>query len=242
MSSEEPMDATAAVPAVVLPEGSDLTPEEALVLDREIDEHLGACEQLRRSYLDTGHRLARMKETRGFAALGYRRWGDYLDSKERYRRTFLSYLLKLGRAGDPQVFIDNEMPPAAVIQYISQVDYPEKVHALIAATWDEVKDLPAKAVGRRIKQYVEVHAAEYKKPRKRRVLAPPQPEAEAPHLMVTAPSVSDELPVPNLTGGPLPPDWECRFEALYRELPEPERRRFVRAMRDFLDGRDDVAS
>lgn len=224
---------------VVLPSASDLTLEEAQLLDQEIDEHLEGCDRLLRHYLEAGHRLARMQETKAYTALGYHTLKDYLASKKRFGRTYWSFLLKVGKGGDPQRFIELGMHPGVLIEYARLIGRPEKLHELVDATWGDVKDLPPKEAGKTLKQFLEIHGEEFSKPRKRRtsqiaVLASAElPVEGGGNLDVKAEAnesaIASDYPIQ-------PPDWESHFFTHYSGLPADDRDRFVRGMKDFLAG------
>ncbi|MDB5098874.1 MAG: hypothetical protein JWM80_3295 [Cyanobacteria bacterium RYN_339] len=227
--------------ATVMPGASKLNHEEANALDCEIDRKLEACDQLLHAYVDAGQQLARMQETKGYAALGYRKWGDYLESKDRWGRTHLSYLLKLGRAGDATMFTELGMLPAVLIHYVKHVSYPEKVQDAIAATWSTVKDLKPKDAEVEIKKFVEDNDFDFKKPRKKQREMPPPFTPSGP--------VENEMPPTAVVT--LKPDacevttvvnWESQFQKEYLDLEVEERKRFTTAMRDFLASWDDDGS
>lgn len=139
------------------------------VLDRAIDGKLASVSGLlAKSLLEVGVMLNEMQTSKSYQALGFPRWESYLKSKRQYGRTYLSYLLKLGKAGDLSRALKMGLGGTQLIEYAKATDLPEKIQQFVDATWDSVKDAPTRDLQARLRQYVGDHFEEYKK-------APPGP-------------------------------------------------------------------
>lgn len=235
MTTENDTVPATAVEGILLPNDSDLTREDAEELDRQIDHGLAECETQLQVYLDTGYRLARMKSTKGFQALGFENWGDYVRGKAAYGQTFISFLIKLGGAGDPTAFFETGMKPAVLIHYLRNIGYPEKLPELVALTYPAVKDKSPKEAGKVIKRFVDDNARDFKKPRKQ--------HERRKHAVATSWPTAAPGPTHSAPAGPgcwanadEPINWEVHFNEQYRRLDDAGRKPFVNAMRDFIAG------
>lgn len=144
-----------------------ITEGDARSLDQQIDDKIrGVSEQLALAYLEVAAALKKMRDSKGYTYLGHATWEKYLESKKEFGRSYLSYLYKLGQAGDLKGHLEEKgIPGTKLIEYVKRTDYPEKLPQLIEATWEEVKDVPVRQMGVQLNKYIEKHAKEYKKPK-----------------------------------------------------------------------------
>jgi hypothetical protein len=192
-------------PAATIKEG------EARALDATINEKIRSCnEKLAVAYLDLAGALKEMNETRGYLLLvdeqgkPFQNWEAYLASKREFGRTYLSYLFKLGRAGDLKQYLDKGMAASVFIEYAKKVDYPEKIPQVIEATVNEVKDLPVRKAAEVIGQYVAEHKDEFKRERKK------------------------------TGAGRKPVEFRQKLHKLYMDKPESERDGFLKEVQAFI--------
>jgi hypothetical protein len=133
----------------------------AEALDAEINAKIAECsEQLARVYLELGRSLVLMRDSKGFKALGFPKWENYLDSKRDFGRTYLSYLYKLGKAGELEQYLDQGMSATKLIEFAKKTT-PEKVGILIEATWEEVKERSVKDTDKFLSEWVAKHQKEF---------------------------------------------------------------------------------
>lgn len=165
---------------------------------RENSEHLA------RAYLELADLLRSMSETGGYKLLGYDKWENYLATKSEFGRTYLSYLYKLGLAGDLRPYLDQGISASKFIEFAKRTDYPEKIPQLIEATWEEVRDKSVRETGKVLDGYVASHQEEYRRPRKRTGAGRPK-----------------------LT-------WQQRFRGQFEALDEAQRAQYVGQMKAFL--------
>lgn len=114
--------------------------EAARDMDRRVDEGLARLGiDLARSYLELGQHLCTIYQTRGYKLLGYERWEDYLASKRTYGRTYLSYILRLGQAGNLDRYVEAGLGASQLIEYAKAARDPLEIPALIDETWPLVQ-------------------------------------------------------------------------------------------------------
>lgn len=179
----------------------------ALELDERINvklERMG--QQLAQALVELGADLARMKISRGYFQLGYRSWETYLETKRTYGRTYLSYILKLGQAGDLATCLELGMSGAQLVEYAKHCDFPAKLPQLIEATWEEVSGKSVRESRVFLNEYVQEHHEDYKKPGRREV------------LLVKAPTQK----------------WRQSFRRQFSRLSEAERAAYLAEMEAFL--------
>lgn len=141
-------------------------------LDKEIDRKLiETGSRLAISLLALGKDLAAMHASKGYQRLGYRLWEHYLESKRQYGRTYLSYLLRLGQAGELAEVQAFGLSGSQLIEYAKHTDLPAKIPQLIRETWSEVEGTSVRAMGRHLREYVDERSDEFRK-RPRPILAP----------------------------------------------------------------------
>lgn len=142
----------------------------AEALNTQIDKSIrSASNQLAQAYLDLAALLKQMHDSGAFRLIAggeYATWGAYLASKQEYGRTYLSYLWKLAHAGDLRRFVDEGVSASKLVEVAKHTDYPERIPALLEATWGQIRDLTVREAGRHVREYVDAHPATYKRPRK----------------------------------------------------------------------------
>lgn len=141
-------------------------------LDQEINRKLiDTGNRLAVALLSLGKDLAVMHASKGYKSLGYRLWEHYLESKRQYGRTYLSYLLRLGQAGELPEAQAFGLSGSQLVEYAKHTDVPSKIPQLIRETWHEVEGASVRAMGRYIREYVDERSDEFRK-RPRPILAP----------------------------------------------------------------------
>lgn len=143
--------------------------DEAAALDGRIDDHLKrTANQLARAHLDLAALLKQMHDTQGYRFLAAQRfdsWGDYLDSKQAYGRTYLSYLMKLGRAGDLARYVDAGISGSMLIEVAKHTDYPERIPELLDEASIALTAVSVRHAARLFKELVTANPERYKRPR-----------------------------------------------------------------------------
>lgn len=154
-------------------QSSDVAEADARRLDASINERIRkASEDLAQTYLEVGALLKRMRESEGFLKLGFEKWEHYLDSKTEFGRSYLSYLYKIGSAGDLKAFLERGMSGSKLIEFAKRTDFPEKIPQLIEATWEEVRDKSARETRVVLDNFVREHEAEYRREKPKKVGRP----------------------------------------------------------------------
>lgn len=183
----------------------------AHTLDASINEKIRTSqEHLAVAYLDLAASLREMNETKGYLHLRapdgtyFSKWEDYLSSKNEFGRTYLSYLYKLGQAGDLQKYLEQGITASKFIEFAKRTDFPEKIPQLIEATWEEVKDKPVRETAKMLDQYVDAHRDEFKKPKR---------QTGAGRSKMT---------------------WKERFQSQYEKLSADEQADFLKQLRAFV--------
>jgi hypothetical protein len=187
-----------------------ITAPEAKTLDEAIDNRIkSANDSLVQHYLALADDLQRMQVTKGFEYLGFKTWVAYLASKNDFGKSYLSYLLKLAKAGRANLepLMRPGMSATKLIAYAKATDFPEKIPALIEATWASVEALSVRETSRVVLAYAEGHSDEFRKVKKAR-----KPRAR--------------------TKG-----WDAKVQALYERVPEGDQVAFKKALKAWLKGK-----
>ncbi|MBC7544600.1 MAG: hypothetical protein H7338_17910, partial [Candidatus Sericytochromatia bacterium] len=143
-----------------------ISPQESRALDEAIDNQIKtANDALVQHYLTLAENLHSMHVGRGYEALGFRSWTAYLDKKNTFGRSYLTYLLKLAQAGKHNLepLMRPGMSATKLITYAKATDFPDKIPQLIRATWSQVAPLSVREAERVVKAYVASHAEAYRK-------------------------------------------------------------------------------
>lgn len=148
-------------PCEVLPAGSPK--RQAEEWDKRVDQ---LSTNLLNNTLELAAILAQMKETGAYEDLGYPKWEAYLESK-RLGRTMLSYLLKLGQAGDLSWVVDRNISPTVLLTYAKCVK-PAEIPTLIKETIDKVEGQTVKEAEKLITNHIVTHADAYPSSRRGR--------------------------------------------------------------------------
>lgn len=149
-----PASALEITPCEVLPAGSPRRKAEEW--DRRVDQ---LSTNLVNNTLELAAILAQMKETKAFKDLGFPKWEAYLESK-RLGRTMLSYLLKLGQAGDLSWVVDRNISPTVLLTY-AKCAKPAEIPTLIKETIDQVEGQTVKEAEKVIASHIVTHADAY---------------------------------------------------------------------------------
>jgi hypothetical protein len=151
-----------------------LSKDAAEILDASINEQIKSCSQaLASAYFKLAKSLQEMKKGKGYRQLGKGSWEEYLQSKSEFGRTYLSYMLKIGRVGDTtplEGFVQQGLTATQLIEYVKATDYPEKLPEVIEATWEEVKGKSVTETRQALKKHIENNIAEFKKPKRSRAV------------------------------------------------------------------------
>ncbi|MBO9541104.1 hypothetical protein J7643_10995 [bacterium] len=160
-AAPEPVVATATVEPM-----ATVSMETAKELDANISAKIKECsDHLARAYLELGKALSEMNETKGYIHLGFLKWEAYLESKKEFGRTYLSYLYKLGQAGNLERFLDIGIPASKFIEFAKKTEKPEKISQLIEETWESVKDKSVRDTAKFLGEYVSQKPEHFKKPK-----------------------------------------------------------------------------
>lgn len=101
-------------------------------------------------------------------ALGCPTWEKYLATKQQYGRTFLSYILKLGHAGDIEHQVARGISGSQLVEFAKACGYPEKISPLIEAKWEDVGHLSVRKMREALREHVAEHHDDFRKPGKPR--------------------------------------------------------------------------
>jgi hypothetical protein len=192
----------------------DLSAEEATALDREIDQHIQSHgRQTVELYLALGRCLAKLHAGRGYKALGFQHWKDYLATKPDFGRTYMSFILKVGEAAEQghlalDPFMAEGLNGTLLLTYAQMTDQPDKIQDLIAATWPEIKGKGIRDAEKALRAYVDAHWETYRKHAK--------PMPHEPH-----------------TGG-----WQSIWESDFRGLDVTGQSAYIQEMWAFLEHHD----
>lgn len=192
----------------------DLTPAEASGLDHEIDRHIATHgRQSVELYVALGRCLAKLHAGRGYKALGFKHWKDYLAAKPDFGRTYLTYILKIGEAAELghlelDALVADGLNGSMLLTYAQMTDQPDKIQDLMAATWHDLKRKGVREAEKSLREYVDAHWSTYRKR--------PKPEPHAPH-----------------TGS-----WQPIWEADFRSLDAAGQAAYIQEMLDFIDHHD----
>lgn len=195
----------APMPVVAISEkGSLVSRDEAQRMDAAVTAKIkDHSESLARTYLEVGAALKAMHDTKAYLELEFTTWEKYLESKTEFKRTYLSYLFKLGQAGDLQPYLDRGVSASKFIEYAAKCEQPEKIPQLIDATWEDVKDEPVRETARKLAAYISQNQNEYNRPKTR------------------------------TTGGRPKLTWKERFGSQYNKLAVTEKENFLKGFREF---------
>lgn len=150
----DPASALEITPCEVVPAGSPR--RQAEEWDRRVDQ---LSTNLVNNTLELAAVLAQLKETKAFKDLGFSKWEAYLESK-RLGRTMLSYLLKLGQAGDLSWVVDRNISPTVLLTY-AKCAKPAEIPTLIKETIDQVEGQTVKEAEKVITSHIVTHADAY---------------------------------------------------------------------------------
>lgn len=246
------VDASDAIePELVSKETAD-----ALALHEKITAGISEVKKLALRNLELAQHLVEMQEKKGYLALAMKTWEEYLASLD-LGRTHLSFLLKLGKAGDLTQFVERGMDASHIVEYAKHVGIPEKIPAAIAATFDDVAKLPVRQAGKSIAAFVDEHP-EYRKPRALKPAAP-MPEQTSSGSVTTTEDAASHAPEPaessptrspapakeakpaKTLGVPKPAPAPVKAAAIkakliaeYMAMTSPERREFFAGLKDAL--------
>lgn len=225
MTDECPATSLAVVPKIADAEIVSAT-DEAHARHARILDKVREVSSLAQQHLELAALLREMQETKGYRELDFNTWEEYLRSLG-LGRTFLSLLLKLGRAGDLDRFVDQGMGASMIIEYAKHVGVPQKIPAAIEATFQKVVNLPVREASKEIAMFVAEHAEDFKRPRKTRT-----------------PSVSDSAPTsrtqPVVPGAHTEtPSLKKRLLTEYMDLPPLDRTAFVTTLKEVLEELED---
>jgi hypothetical protein len=193
---------------------ADLTPAEAAALDQEVDQHIQTYgRQSIELYLALGSCLAKLHAGRGYKALGFPYWKDYLAAKPDFGRTYLSFILKVGEAKELgklaiEPYVAEGLNGTQLLTYAQMTDQPDKIQDLIAATWPDIKGKGVREAEKSLRAYVDAHWETYRKR--------PKPE-----------------PGPAHPGG-----WQTTWENDFRGLDPTGQAAFIQEMWAFLEHHD----
>lgn len=188
-------------------EVKDLDAQISLVL-RQLNRQTGD------DLLYLGQLLVRMQAFRGYRQLGIQSWEAYLVQKGDYKRTYLSYIVRIGRAPGLEAVVPEEMGGSQLIEYARATRFPEKIPDLVAATWSKFKRLPIRELSKQLQAYVAEHAVEYRGQSRQ---SPADRSSIQRHVLA--------------------------IERRYRSFENPEERlHFLSALEEFLDARRDELS
>lgn len=133
-------------------------------LDTDIDRKLTMLGMsLTWALLELARSLNEMYESQGYMLLGYSRWERYLASKRDYSRSYLSYLLKIGRAFATQEALPAEIGGSQLIEYAKATDFPERIPQLIEATWPHAKAMSVREMRSYLTEYIDTRRADFKR-------------------------------------------------------------------------------
>ena len=141
-----------------------LTPDESQALDQQIDTQIGAAtQQTLASYLALGSLLKNMHDGEGYRALHFKTWRDYCESKHEFGLTYMTMITKLGQAGITDLSAYPGITATVLIEYARATDYPEKLTALMQATWNDVKGMTVRDTTAHLRSVVQANWSTYKK-------------------------------------------------------------------------------
>ena len=140
------MAKTATVPAKTTskaPAKEQMSYEEAAKLNLKIDDGFTKfAKSTAIAYFNLAEMLNEMKQRKGYKALKFDKWEDYLENKMSYGRTLLSYLLKLGRT-DTKVLrdlvADRAISGTQLLEYVKNVSKLDEVPGLVEATLQQIE-------------------------------------------------------------------------------------------------------
>lgn len=121
-------------------------------------------ENLAADYIAIGRGLVEMQSTRGFKLVEYPTFEGYLKAKPTFGRTYYSYLIKLGRARDLELYLPSGIGGAQLVEYSKATDFPDKIGALIAETWSKLAGLTVRDLATNLNFHISEHSEVYRKP------------------------------------------------------------------------------
>lgn len=137
----------------------------ALALDEAIAARLARKERdLAADYLAIGRGLVEMQVTQGFRLVGYSTFEGYLRSRPAFGRTYLSYLIRLGRARNLEGCLPAGIGGAQLVEYAKATDFPDRIGQLMAETWDQVGGLTVRRMAAVLRAYIAERRETYRKP------------------------------------------------------------------------------
>lgn len=212
-------------PVTLLPCGDvNVTESEAKELDRQINEKSSQFSELVEVLFELAILLKQMKATRGYKAIGFDKWSEYLASKP-FSKTYLYQITRLGFIEDLEPVRSRNIPPTILLEYVTNTDFPEKVQELIDSTWEQVKDKTVREAREIIGTHVNGNRTCYKKARKRGS----KQKEPAPAIEKTVPSERPNLP------GHYYESFQEHYRDLYSQLSFGEQVHFRTQLRRFLD-------
>lgn len=163
------MAKTAVAPAKTTskkPPAEVLSYEDAAKLNLKIDEGFTKfAKSTAIAYFNLAEMLNEMKAKKGYKALKFDKWEDYLENKMSYGRTLLSYLLKLGRTDTTalrDLVADRAISGTQLLEYVKNVSKLDEVPGLVEATRQEIEGKTVKDTKTIIVQAIEKDKAKYK--------------------------------------------------------------------------------
>lgn len=179
---------------------------QAFAHDETINQKLDQMSSnLAAALIDLGQSLNAMHLSRGYTSLGFKTWEAYLENKQHYSRGYLSYILKLGQAGDLSL-TPPEVGASQLIEYAKHTDFPEKIPQLISETWPVIEGKPIREARAFLKRHSQVQAEVFKK-----------------------------LPKPPLQKVQRNKPWRKKIQRMLDGLPSEERRDVLAEMEVFLN-------
>ena len=136
---------------------------------RELDARINAglrklSDALAESYVTIAANLREMYESRAYHHLGVATWEDYLRTKQAFGRTYLSFLLKIGQAGDLTGYLKDGIGASQLVEYARATNYPARIPDLLQQTWPRFKGCSIRELRQCLRGFVQEHQEVFKRP------------------------------------------------------------------------------